>query len=156
MRKACRTCNGPVELNTLAPTSAENGPLKVTAKGMPIAQCRHAHKQPVDDDFMLWLIHELKEREASLPVGKAQGLLFKKYLCGACGKELAASPERRQGFPLELVYEGAPAFRVELELPVYKCTGCGRDQVHSLQTMQGRTSRAIALFNDAAGFPHSG
>lgn len=156
MRKSCRTCSGPVELKTLDPTSVENGPLKITATGMPVAMCRHRHKNPVDDDFMLWLIHELKDRQGSLPVGKEQGLLFKKYMCGACGKELAANSERRQSFPLELDYEGTPAFRVELEMPVYKCTGCGKEQMHSLQAIQGKTSRAIALFNDAAGFPHSG
>ena len=157
MRKSCRTCSGPVELKTLDKTSAENAPLKITATGMPIAKCRHNHRQPVDDDFMLWLIHELKDREASLPAGTEQGMLmFRKYQCGACGKELAAKPERRQVFPLEMTYEGTPSFRVELEMPVYKCAGCGKEQLHSHKAIQGITSRAIALFHDAAGFPHSG
>ena len=157
MRKSCRTCSGPVEMKTLEPTSAENKPLKITVSGMPIARCRHNHKQPLDDEFMLWLIHELKDREAALPAGKEQGMLmFKKYTCGACGKELAPKPERRQPYPLELAYEGAPAFSVELEMPVYRCTGCGKEQLHSHQAIQGITSRTIAVFNDAAGFPHSG
>jgi hypothetical protein len=156
MRKTCRTCNGPVELKSLDKTSAENSPLRITVTGMPVAKCRHDHKQPVDDDFMIWLIHELKDREAGLPAGNEQGMLmFKKYLC-ACGKELAAKSERRQGFPLELAYDGTPPFQVELEMPVYKCTGCGKEQLHSHKAIQGITSYAIAKFNDAAGFPHSG
>jgi DNA-directed RNA polymerase subunit RPC12/RpoP len=156
MRKSCLRCSGPVELKSLDKVGVENKPLKVTVTGMPVASCRHGHKQPVDDDFMIWLIHELKDREAGLPAGNEQGMLmFKKYLC-ACGKELAAKSERRQGFPLELAYEGAPPFRVELEMPVYKCTGCGKEQLHSHKAVQGITSYAIAKFNDAAGFPHSG
>ena len=144
-------------MKTLDATSAQNGPLKLTVSGMPVAMCRHHHKNPLDDDFMIWLIHELKDREASLPAGKEQGMLvFKKYLCGACGKELAAKSERRQGFALELAYEDTPAFRAELEMPVYKCTGCGKEQLHSLKAIQGITSQTIAAFNDAAGFPHSG
>ena len=144
-------------MKTLDTTSAQNGPLKITVSGMPVAMCRHRHNNPLDDEFMIWLIHELKDREASLPAGKEQGmLLFKKYLCGACGKELAAKSERRQGFALELAYEGTPAFRAELEMPVYKCTGCGKEQLHSLKAIQGVTSQTIAAFNDAAGFPHSG
>jgi hypothetical protein len=156
MRKTCRRCSGPVELKTLDRVSAENMPLKLTVTGMPVAKCRHGHPSPVDDDFMIWLIHELKDREGALPAGTEQGMLmFRKYVCG-CGKELAAKPERRRSFPLELAYEGTPPFQVELEMPVYKCTGCGKEQLHSHKAIQGITSRTIAVFNDAAGFPHSG
>jgi hypothetical protein len=144
-----------VELKPLDEVSAENAPLKITATDMPVAKCRHGHASPVDNDFMLWLIHELKDREGALPAGSERGMLFKKYLC-ACGAELASKSERRQAFPLELAYEGTAPFKVELEMPVYKCTGCGKEQLHSHKAVQGHTSRAIALLNDAAGFPHSG
>ena len=156
MRKSCAQCSGQVELKTLETLSAEGKPLKMTVSGMPVMRCRHGHNSPVDNDFMIWLIQQLKEREGALPAGTEQGMLmFKKYLC-ACGKELAASPERRQGFPLELAYEGTPPFRIELEMPLYRCTGCGKEQLHSHNAIRGATSRALVAFVDAAGFPHSG
>jgi hypothetical protein len=135
--------------------SSANPPLRLTALGMPVAKCASGHAFPVDDDFMLWLIQELKDREGTLAAGEEKGMLFKKYLC-ACGRELAARPERTQSFPLDMSYEGAPAFKVELEMPVYKCAGCGKEQLHSHQAVRGKTSYAIAKLNDAAGFPHSG
>ena len=155
MKKTCGVCGAPVQMTTID-KSGEFTPLKVSVRGMPAAKCTHGHAAPVEQEFMLWLIHELKDREGALPAGNEQRmLLFKKYLC-SCGKELAAKSERRQGFPLELVYEGTAPFRVALEMPVYKCTGCGKEQLRSHKAIQSITSQAIAAFNDAAGFPHSG
>jgi hypothetical protein len=155
MRKHCRICGSPLELKPFDKLSAEAAPLKITAFGMPAAKCSGDHAAPIDDEFMLWLIHELKAREASLPAGEEKGLLFKKYLC-ACGAELASNSENRQAFLLDLAYEGAPAFKVGLEMPVYKCTRCGKEQLRSHKAIQGRTAHGIARLNDAAGFPHSG
>ena len=154
MRKSCPRCSGGVAQKALGRLSAEDGPVKLTVEDMPAAVCSMGHASPVDGNFMLWLIQALKEREAALPAGKAQGLVFKKYLC-ACGKELASMSERRQEFPQQLAYEGYPAFRAELEIPVYKCAGCGREQLRSASDVRKHTSMAIAGLNDAAGFPHA-
>jgi hypothetical protein len=144
-----------VELHALERVSAEDAPLKLTVSAMPAAKCAKGHAAPIDREFMLWLIHELKARGASLPAGEEKGMLLKKYLC-ACGKELAAKSERSQAFPFDLAYSGAPAFKVELEMPLYKCTGCDKAQVRSAKQVQQHVSQAIAALNDAAGFPHSG
>jgi hypothetical protein len=153
--KHCPRCSSAVELKTLDKVSAEDAPLKLSVAGLPAAKCAKGHAAPIDRDFMLWLIHELKGRGGALPAAEEKGMLFKKYIC-ACGKELAAKSEKRQSFPLELAYQGAPAFKAEIEMPVYKCTGCGKEQLRSAKELQGHTSQAIASLNDAAGFPHSG
>jgi hypothetical protein len=155
MRKSCPRCSGAVEQKTLGKLSAEDGPLKLTVEGMPAAVCAKNHAAPVDGNFMLWLIQALKQGEAALPVGAEQGLVFKKHLCGACGKELASKSERRQAFPQRLEYEGYPAFQAEIEMPLYKCTGCGKEQLRSAKDVSKHTSMAIAGLNDAAGFPHA-
>jgi hypothetical protein len=142
-------------MKTLERVSAEDAPLKLTVSGMPAARCPKGHAAPIDRDFMLWLIHELKNRGGALPAGEAKGMLFKKYFC-ACGGELAAKPERRQAFPLDLGYQGAPAFKAELDMPVYKCGKCGKEQLRSAKELQGHAAQAIVALNDAAGFPHSG
>jgi hypothetical protein len=155
MIKHCPRCSNAVEMKTLGTVSGEDAPLKLTVGGMPAAKCAKGHAAPFDRDFMLWLIHELKGRGASLPSGEAKGMLFKKYHC-ACGKELAPESEKRQSFPFDLAYQGAAAFKAELEMPVYQCTGCGKEQIRSAKELQGHTAQAIAALNDAAGFPHSG
>ncbi len=154
MRQTCRTCGGAMSLQALD-AHGKDGPLTLRARGMPVARCPRNHATPIDDDFMLWLIRELKERQGTLPAATAQGMVFKKYLC-ACGKELAGKSERTQAFPLELAYEGAPAFKVDVEMPVYRCAGCGKEQLRSHKAVRSHTSQAIASLHDAAGFPHSG
>ena len=154
MRKSCPRCSGALQQKTLGIVSVESAPLRLTVEDMPAAICAKNHSVPVDNDFMLWLIQELKGREAALPAGEEKGAIFKKFVC-SCGKELAAKSERRQAFPLELAYAGYPAFSAAIEMPVYKCSGCGKEQLRSVKEAQKHTSQAIAELNDAAGFPHA-
>ena len=152
----CARCSGACELKTLPSVSGEDGPLKLTMLDMPVLACAKNHKAPVHRDFMLWMIQEIRAREAQIAAGKEEGLLFKKRLCGACGKELAAKPERRQAFPYELKYEDLKPFKLEIEMPLYKCTACGKEQIRSTKELHGHVPQAIVGVNDGAGFPHSG
>jgi len=155
MRKSCRLCGGALSLQALDRVSGVNPPLKITMIGMPVAKCGRGHAAPVDDHFMLWLIREFKNRAGGLPAGTESGLLFfKKYRC-ACGAELAAKSDHAKTFPMDLSYSGAPAFQAEIEMPVYKCTSCGSEQVRSRKALAGHIAFAVAGLNDAAGFPHS-
>lgn len=156
MIRHCPRCSHPVEMKPLGTVNAEDAPLKLSVSGMPAAQCAKGHKAPIDREFMLWLMRELKNRGGELPGGEAKGMLFKKYHCGACGAELASKSERRQTFPLDLAYQGAPAFKAEFDMPVFKCTKCGKEQLRSAKELQGHTAQAVVSLNDAAGFPHSG
>jgi hypothetical protein len=152
----CAKCSGACELKALPSVSGEHGPLKLNLLEMPVFACPKNHKTPVHRDFMLWMIQEIRAREAQIAAGKEEGLLFKKHLCGACGKELAAKPERRQAFPYELKYEELKPFKVEVEMPLYRCTGCGKEQIRSAKDLHGHVAQAIVGINDSAGFPHSG
>ena len=155
MIKRCPRCSAAVELKTLDRVSAEDKPLTLAVTGMPAAKCPKGHAAPIDRDFMLWLIYELKSRGGALPAAEEKGMLFKKYIC-ACGKELAGKSEKRQSFPLDLAYQGAPAFKAQIEMPVYKCTGCGKEQLRSAKELQAHAAQTIVSLNDAAGFPHGG
>ena len=155
MIKHCPRCSNAVEKTALGAVSAEDKPLKLTVTGMPAVKCPKGHAAPIDRDFMLWLIHELKNRGGALPGGEPKGMLLKKYFC-ACGGELAAKSERSQKFPVDLAYQGASAFKAEFEMPGFKCAKCGKEQLRSAKELQGHTAQAIAALNDAAGFPHSG
>lgn len=154
--KHCARCSGVCEVKVLGSVSGEDAPLKLTVHGMPALVCAKDHKAPVHGDFMIWLIQELRSRESQFAAGKEQGMLFKKHLCGDCGKELVAKPERRQVVPFELAYAQTPPFRIEIDLPLYKCTGCGKEQIRSAKDLHGHIPAAIVAINDEAGFPHSG
>ena len=152
----CASCSGACELKTLPSVSGEDGPLKLTLLELPVFACAKNHKAPVHRDFMLWLIQEIRAREAQIAAGREEGVIFKKHLCGGCGKELAARPERRQAFPYELKYAELAPFKLQVEMPLYKCTGCGKEQVRSTKDLHGHVPSAIVGINDGAGFPHSG
>ena len=152
----CARCSGACELKTLPSVSGENGPLKLTVLEMPVFACAKNHKLPVHRDFMLWLIQQIRARETQIAAGKEEGMIFKKYLCGGCGKELASKPERRQALPYELKYEELAPFRIQLEMPLYKCTGCGKEQMRSTKQLHDHVAQSVMGINDAAGFPHSG
>jgi DNA-directed RNA polymerase subunit RPC12/RpoP len=153
---ACARCSSPSALKTLPSVSGENGPLKLTVLELPVLACAKNHNAPVHRDFMLWLIREIRAREAEIAAGKQEGMVFKKYLCGDCGKELPAKPGRRQAFSYELKYEELAPFKLEIDMPFYKCSGCGKEQVRSTKDLHGHVAQAIVGVNDAAGFPHSG
>jgi hypothetical protein len=154
--KSCAMCRGQLELSSIEKVSAENDPLKVTILGMPAAKCAKGHAAPVNRDFLLWLLRELRERLASaLPAAQARGMLFRKYLC-ACGRELPGKPQQRQAFQIDMAFEGAPAFKAELEMPVYQCGGCGKAQLRSHDELRKAAANAMVDICDRAGFPHSG
>jgi DNA-directed RNA polymerase subunit RPC12/RpoP len=152
----CARCSGNCELTALPSVSAEDGPLRVTLAGMPVFACAKNHKAPVHADFMLWLIREIRAREGQIAAGKEEGMIFKKHLCSSCGKELAAKSERRQAFPYDLKYEELAPFKLQLEMPMYKCTACGKEQIRSTKELHGHVAQVMVGVNDGAGFPHSG
>ena len=152
----CARCSGTCELTTLPAVSGEDGPLKVTLNELPVFSCAKNHRAPVHGDFMLWLIQEIRAREPQIASGREAGMVFKKHLCGDCGKELAPKPERREAFPYELKYDDLKPFRVQIEMPLYKCTGCGKEQIRSSKDLHGHVPAAMVGITDSAGFPHSG
>jgi hypothetical protein len=152
----CARCSGACEMKVLPSVSAEEGPLKLSMIDMPVVACAKDHKAPVHGDFMIWLIQEIRIREGQIAAGKEEGMIFKKHLCGACGKSLAAKSERRQAYPFELKYEDLAPFKVVVEMPLYKCTDCGKEQIRSTKDMHSHVPMAMVGINDSAGFPHSG
>ena len=152
----CARCSSACELKTLPSLSGEDGPLKLTLLEMPVFACAKNHQAPVHRDFMIWLIQEIRAREGQIAAGKEEGMIFKKHLCGACGKDLAPKPERREVYPYELKYEELAPFKVQIDMPLYKCSGCGKEQLRSTKDLHGHVPNAMVGINDEAGFPHSG
>jgi hypothetical protein len=141
---------------TVDKVSANENPVRLSLLGLPVFACPKGHRSPVQRDFMVWLLHELRDKQApSIPGGEAKGMLFKKYHC-TCGAELPAQAAREASFGFDLAYPEAAAFRGEIAVPVYKCGSCGKEQARSAKEVAGAVPAAVASLNDAAGFPHSG
>ncbi len=154
--KNCAMCSGALEASQLSEVSGEDGPLRIVVRNLPVLACAKQHRAPVHRDFMIWLIQQIRERETQIAAGKEQGLLFKKYECGACGKELAAKSEGRQSHPFDLAYVDQPAFSLEIDMPLFRCMGCGKAQMRCAKDLHSHVPAAIVGINDSAGFPHSG
>ena len=154
--KLCGRCSGAMNPAILEKVSAADGPVRLHLLGLPVFACGKGHRAPVHREFMVWLMREVREKHAlAIPGGEAKGMLFKKYHC-ACGAELPAQAAREASFGFDLAFPEAPPFRGAFELPVYQCSGCGKEQVRSGKELAGVAPAVVAALNDAAGFPHSG
>ncbi len=154
--KACARCGGATNQKILGKITAGEAAMRLHLSGLPVHACAKGHHAPVHGDFMLWLLRELRGTQLpGIPSGEAKGMLFKKYYC-ACGAELPAQPAGNASRGFDMAFPEAPTFRLEIETPLYKCAGCGKEQARSAKELSGAMPEAIVSLNDAAGFPHSG
>jgi hypothetical protein len=154
--KLCGRCGGAMNPATLEKVSAAETPVRLHLLGLPVFACAKGHRAPVHREFMVWLMRDLRDTHMpAIPSGEAKGMLFKKYHC-ACGAELPSQAAREASFGFDLAYPDTPAFRGEIEVPVYRCGACGKEQARSAKELAGAAPAAVAALNDAAGFPHSG
>ena len=110
------------------------------------------HTHFVSADFARQLLeHLVKEDEKQLPAAEKKGLIFKHFHCASCDQELLPKPDHRHVFEVELVLPDVAPFIVQLSMPVYKCAGCGMEQLHSLNEIQSHTPGALTkAFEEAS------
>jgi hypothetical protein len=155
--KPCPLCEAPLQHRILPPFSGDEAPLRITLHGMPVLSCDKPHVYFVKRDFALWLMnHLVAEDEATVPAGNPTGLIFKSYLCHDCGKALSPKRDHIHGFQVPCSYEGQAEFRAEVSMPVFRCTGCGKEQVHSLAEVRKLTPSALVHAFKAAGIKAPG
>lgn len=155
--RKCRQCHTDMHPDTIASLAGEDGVVKISVSGMPVMVCERGHKHFVQPDFpMKVLQHVADEEEVKLPAGKKKGLIFKEYLCGKCGEKLGAEAATKP-FGFDVKVDDHPQFRVELNVPVYKCSACGREQLRDRGEVQELTPAALAHGFQAAGLkPEAG
>lgn len=153
----CPLCQQSLARKNLPAFSGDEDPLRVTLTGMPTLQCPTGHTYFTRPDFPLWLMrHLMDEDEATLPAGEAKGFILKHYVCRECGKNLAPKQDHRHAFHFDVAPDKAPAFGVELAMPVYKCTGCGKEQLHSVEEVRKLTPAALVHAFKAAAIKAPG
>lgn len=152
--KACKRCQGEIHLHSVAYADGEASPLKIRLHDLPVFKCEQGHKQFLSPQFPAQLLeHLVQQDEPELPAGEEKGLFKKHYLCESCGKELEAKPDHRHTFSLEVKLAELDPIGVDLTMPVYRCSGCGREQLHSLKEIRKLTPEALAHAFQAADIP---
>jgi ribosomal protein L40E len=147
----CRQCHTNMHPETIGTVSGEDGVLKISLSGFPVLVCERGHKHFMARDFPMKLLqHVATKDEAKLPAGKKKGLIFKEYLCGKCGGKLGSDAVAKP-FGFDVKVEDFPPFRVEINVPVYKCPACGREQLRDRDEVQELTPAALAHGFQAIG-----
>lgn len=153
-QRSCDQCRGETEMTVIGFADGESDPLRIRLKDFPLLRCQQGHRQFVRPHFGAELLQHLTEEdEPGLPAGEVKGLFKKQYLCESCGEELEPKPDHRHTFSISVKLEELDAFGVDLSMPVYKCSACGREQLHSLKEVRKLTPTAMAHAFDAAGIP---
>ena len=151
---SCNQCHAETRITIVNFADGEDAPLRIRLKEFPLRACPEGHRQFVRPEFPLELLQHLTEQdEPELPAGEEKGLILKKYLCESCHEALEAKPDHRHTFPIEVELEDLDPFGVDLTMPVYRCSACGKEQLHSLKEVRKLTPAAMAHAFLAANIP---
>lgn len=152
--RSCDRCRGETEIIISDVVSGEADPLRITLNNLPLLNCVQGHHQFIRPEFGAELLtHLLQEDEPALPAGEEKGLFMKKYLCEECGAELEPKPDHRHTFSIEVPLEGVDPIGIDLTMPVYRCSACGKEQLHSQKEVLKLTPAALAHAFEAAEIP---
>jgi len=151
---SCNRCRAETQIEVINFADGEADPLRIRLKDFPLRACAEGHHQFVRPDFAAELLYHLTEEdEPELPAGEVKGLIMKKYLCESCGEALQPKPDHRHTFSIEVRLEDLDPFCVDLSMPVYKCSACDKEQLHSLKEVRRLTPKAMAHAFEAANIP---
>ena len=151
---SCNRCHAETEITVINAADGEAEPLRIRLKGLPLRTCPEGHRQFVRPQFAAELLSHLTEQdEPELPAGREKGLIMKKYLCESCGESLEPKPDHQHTFSIDIELEDLEPFGVDLTMPVYRCSACGKEQLHSLKEVRKLTPAAMAHAFEAAEIP---
>jgi hypothetical protein len=148
----CRKCHAPLAPHPVDPVCGVEGALRVTFFQLPALMCANMHRQFALRGFPELALERIAaEGMAKLAAGERRGFLFRRYHCGACGARLGRDECGTGTFDFDVTLEGLAPFRVELELPVYRCGECGKEQIRSLREIRKLAPAALDSAFGAAG-----
>ena len=155
---SCNRCHAETEIQIIHAADGDADELHICLRELPLRTCPEGHRQFVRPEFPAELLqHLVQQDEPELPAGEEKGLIMKKYLCEHCHAALEPKPDHRHTFSIDIELEDLAPFEVDLSMPVYKCSACGREQLHSLKELRKLTPAAVAhAFEDAAIPPPPG
>jgi len=146
----CYHCRRSTATEVLGPVSGAAAQFTMTVLGLPVQTCESGHRNFAHSKVALQrLLRLTEEGEASLPVSRERGRLFKHAACADCGGKLERAA-RRKTFHVEMHLTDAAAFGIDLTSPVYRCRACGKEHL-SHKELRGLAPAALVDALRSAG-----
>ena len=144
--KPCKACGSETKVTTLESFRGEEGTVAVRVNGMPALVCANGHKRFLYPEFVTRLMDFVAEPEkvAPQPPAVKRGLFKKHFHCSGCDAELPATPAKKSECVLDANFKNAAPFKVVIQVALYKCGGCGREQVLSNEDVATGAFKAVA------------
>ena len=143
--KPCKACGTEMKVTALETFRGEEGPVAVVVNGMPALVCANNHRRFLYTEFVTRLMDLVADPEkvAPQPPAVKRGLFKKRYHCSRCDAELPDVPAGLLERELDASLKNADPFKVQVQLALYKCAGCGREQVLSNEEFSGAALKAL-------------
>jgi len=131
----CSKCKGEMSMSIVDPFQGEEGGVKISIHEMPALVCAQGHKRFVHAEFAALLMDLMVSPESfrKVPGAVKKGLFKKRFHCPACDMELPGSPTGRQTQEVMAQLRKAQPFKVVVEMPIFKCGGCGKECIQSAE-----------------------
>ena len=144
--KPCKECGSETKVTTLGVFRGEEGPVAVIVNGMPALVCAKDHKRFLYPEFVTRLMDFVADPEkvAPQPPAVKRGLFKRRYHCNECNAELPFTAEKKSERVLDPNLKNAAPFKVVVQVALYKCEGCGREQVMSNEEVAECAFKAVA------------
>jgi hypothetical protein len=114
--------------------------------------CENGHRQFAHAKFAIKVLSHLTDVDGiKLPISNQKGRWFKRPVCSDCGASLEKEPSHQQAFRVDIPVAEASTFGIDLTMPVFRCRGCGKEQLRSRKEIQGRAPAALVRALRAAG-----
>jgi hypothetical protein len=151
----CRQCSADIESKRLGRVEGEDGGIKTALVGVPIVECTNGHKRFPTPEFPLELIQRLLKVDGivTAPPAVEKGLFRKHRHCPACGKALAGESASSSSARADLDLPDAEPVAAEVAVPLYRCTGCGKDATLPESALARGIMQAVANAFRSANIP---
>lgn len=142
----CNTCKAEMQLVRLEPFTGEEGDVRLTLRNMPALVCPEHHKRFVNAADAPKVMDGVLDTDNYGPVASAtpKGWFKKHWYCADCAKELPESPDHAEHREIPVKLSDDTEVTAEVEFKVYRCSGCGKEQVHSVDEEAQRAFKAVA------------
>lgn len=148
----CYQCEAPTATEILGPLCGTQEPFILTVHGLPVAVCTNGHRQFAQSRLALQrLLHLGDAADGALPMSVERGRIFKRVMCPACNVALERPSRERETFHVEMQVGAAPAFGIDLTMPVCRCPRCGKAHARSRKEIRGGAPGALLDALRAAG-----
>ena len=154
--RRCMQCKGEMAMTALGPTTGEEQGVRMSIEGMPAMQCNEGHKRFIAPEFAVRMMESFLAAGPLAPLDAAaeKGLLRKRLHCPGCGAELTAPATDRAQAKRTVPLQGIDAFTVRVELPKYRCAGCGKESLPPGKTLNdGLMKASVQAFRAAQVTP---